>query len=214
MPWHTIEREQLSEALSAVAPDAPTLCEGWQARHLAAHIVLRERDPLVGLALVVPALSGRAESAIDRLADRSATPGAYQDLVDRVAAGPPKLHPIAWAQELVNLVELFVHTEDVRRGAGSSSPRTLDPDHEQALWAALLGRGGTRLRQVRPGVILVRPDGVRHLLHRARDERGSVVVHGEVGELALYLFGRGAAADVELQGAEDDLAELGAALPV
>src|SRR6188768_2392468 len=72
MPWHTIEREQLAEALSAVAPDAPTLCEGWQARHLAAHVVLRERAPVVGLALVVPALSGRSEAAIARLADESA----------------------------------------------------------------------------------------------------------------------------------------------
>ena len=44
MTWHEIERAQLAQALLDVAPDAPTLCEGWQARHLAAHIVLRERS--------------------------------------------------------------------------------------------------------------------------------------------------------------------------
>jgi uncharacterized protein (TIGR03085 family) len=213
MPWHTIEREQLAEALSAVAPDAPTLCEGWEARHLAAHVVLRERDPLVGLALVVPALSGRAESAIARLADESAAPPAYQDLVDRVAAGPSALHPTAWAPELVNLLELFVHTEDVRRGSGTTTPRSLDPDHVGALWAALERHGGRRLRRVHAGVILVRPDGVRHVLHTARGERGSVVVHGEVGELALYLFGRGQSAEIELLGDDDDLAELAEVLP-
>ena len=26
-------------------PDGPTLCEGWQTRDLAAHLVLRERRP-------------------------------------------------------------------------------------------------------------------------------------------------------------------------
>lgn len=213
MPWHTIEREQLAEALSAVAPDAPTLCEGWQARHLAAHVVLREHSPVVGLALAVPPLSGRAESAIDRLADESRAPGDYAQLVDRVAAGPSRLHPIAWAPELMNLLELFVHTEDVRRGAGPVGPRTLDPEQTEALWVALVRQGGGRLRHVPVGVVLVRPDGVRHVQHRARDGYGSVVVRGAVSELALYLFGRGAAAHVDLQGAADDLSELERVLP-
>ena len=47
MTWHEIERAQLAQALLDVTPDAPTLCEGWQARHLAAHVVLRERSATV-----------------------------------------------------------------------------------------------------------------------------------------------------------------------
>ena len=214
MPWHTIEREQLAEALSAVSPDAPTLCEGWQARHLAAHVVLREHDPIVVLALALPALSARAEAAIGRLADESATPGGYGDLVDRLAAGPSRLHPTAWAQERANLLELFVHTEDVRRGSGPVAPPILDPDHTEALWNAVCSQSGARLRRVTAGVILVRPDGVRHHLHHARAGSGTVVVRGDVGELALFVHGRGAAADVDLRGADHDLAELTGAMPV
>ena len=40
-----LERQRLSSTLTRVGPDAPTLCEGWRTRDLAAHIVLRERRP-------------------------------------------------------------------------------------------------------------------------------------------------------------------------
>ena len=75
MTWHEIERAQLAQALLDVAPDAPTLCEGWQARHLAAHVVLRERSPMVGAGIAVPALSARAEAAIAKLADQAVDRG-------------------------------------------------------------------------------------------------------------------------------------------
>src|SRR3954466_1236314 len=103
MTWHQIERAQLAQALLDVPPDAPTLCEGWQARHLAAHVVLRESSPLVGAGIVVPALAGRAERAIQELADQVTGEGAYRDLVARVAAPPAAWHPMSWAGEPVNL---------------------------------------------------------------------------------------------------------------
>lgn len=37
------ERLLLADLLEAAGPDAPTLCEGWNARDLAAHVVVRER---------------------------------------------------------------------------------------------------------------------------------------------------------------------------
>ena len=213
MTWHEIERAQLAQALLDVTPDAPTLCDGWEARHLAAHVVLRERSPVVGAGIAVPALSARAEAAIARLADQAATEGAYRDLVARVADRPARWHPASWVAESANVVEFFVHTEDVRRGAGPVPARQLDPGLVEALWSHLPRAATGRLRGVPVGVVLVRDDGIRRHLRTAKPDYGTVVVRGEVGELVLYLLGRGAAADIRLEGDADDLAAIEAVLP-
>jgi len=214
MTWHQHERAQLAQALSAVPPDAPTLCEGWQARHLAAHVVLREGSALVGAGVAVPALSARAERAIQELADSAAGEGPYRDLVARVAAPPAAWHPMSWAGEQTNLVELFVHTEDVRRGAGPVAPRELEPALVEALWRQLLRAAPLRLRKPGVGVVLVRPDGVRRHVTKARGDHGTVVVRGDVGELLLHAFGRGRAAEVAVEGAAHDVETLERLLPV
>jgi uncharacterized protein (TIGR03085 family) len=213
MTWHEIERAQLAQALLDVTPDAPTLCEGWQARHLAAHVVLRERNPVVGAGIALPALAALAESRIAALADQATTEGTYRDLVARVADRPAAWHPAAWVAAAMNVIEFFVHTEDVRRGAGPVAARELDPDLVEALWQQLKRSGGLRLRRVPVGVVLVRSDGLRHHLRSPKGDHGTVVVRGDVGELALFLFGRGAAADVTLDGAEDDVAAIEQVLP-
>jgi len=214
MTWHEIERAQLAQALLDVAPDAPTLCEGWQARHLAAHVVLRERSTLVAAGIAMPALSARTEAAIERLAGTAVTEGAYRDLVARVADRPPRWHPGTWAAESTDVIEFFVHTEDVRRGAGPVPARNLDPEHVGALWAHLRRTGAMRIRSVPVGVVLVRPDGVRHRLRAAKGEAGTVVVRGDVGELVLYLNGRGAAASATVEGDAADAALIERVLPV
>ena len=43
MGYSRQERQALCDDLQAAGPDAPTLCVGWTARDLAAHLVLRER---------------------------------------------------------------------------------------------------------------------------------------------------------------------------
>ena len=40
------ERAQLSDLLDELGPEAPTLLAPWTTRDMAAHLVLRERDPL------------------------------------------------------------------------------------------------------------------------------------------------------------------------
>ena len=213
MTWHEIERAQLAQALLDVTPDAPTLCEGWQARHLAAHVVLRERSATVSAGIAVPALSARAEAAIATLADQASTEGAYRDLVARVADTPARWHPASWVGESVNVIEFFVHTEDVRRGAGPAPARDLEPGLVDALWSHLPRAATGRLRGVPVGVVLVRDDGVRHHLRSPKADYGTVVVRGAVGELVLYLLGRGAAADVRVEGQADDVATIDAVLP-
>jgi len=213
MTWHEIERAQLAQALLDVAPDAPTLCEGWEARHLAAHVVLRERSPMVGAGIAVPALSARAEAAIAKLADQAVTEGAYRDLVARVADRPARWHPASWVGESMNVVEFFVHTEDVRRGAGPVPARELDPGLVEALWSHLPRAGAGRLRSVPVGVVLVRDDGIRHHLRTPKPDYGTVIVRGDTGEIVLYLLGRGAAADVRVEGEPEDVATIEAVLP-
>jgi uncharacterized protein (TIGR03085 family) len=214
MTWHQHERAQLAQALSAVPPDAPTLCEGWQARHLAAHVVLREGSALVGAGIAVPALADRAERAIQELADSAASEGAYRDLVTRVATPPAAWHPMSWAGEATNLVEFFVHTEDVRRGDGQVAPRDLDPALADALWRQLVRAAPLRLRRTGVGVVLVRDGGVRRRVSKARGDRGTVVVRGDVAELLLHAFGRGRAAEVTVEGAPHDVEALERLLPV
>jgi len=213
MTWHRTARAQLAEALIDAGPDAPTLCEGWQSRHLAAHLVLREHSPLAGAGIVVPALAARTERAIEQLADAARSEGAYRDLVSRVASEPAAWSPVSWAGEQMNLVEFFVHTEDVRRGAGPVPPRELVPEHVEALWGALLRGASMFYRRVPAGVVLVRPDGLRRRVRRAPGGHGTVVIRGEVGELLLHAFGRGAAAEVRIEGAPQDLEAIRAVLP-
>src|SRR5512146_3013508 len=48
------ERAQLCDLLGELGPGAPTLIAPWAARDLAAHLVLREREPAAGPGLVLP----------------------------------------------------------------------------------------------------------------------------------------------------------------
>ena len=77
------ERAALCDLLETLGPDAPTLCEGWKTRDLAAHLVVRDRQPKAWAGIMVPPLG--------RLADQATTAQAaqpYEELVDAVRAGP------------------------------------------------------------------------------------------------------------------------------
>lgn len=200
MTWHELERSTLARALGEAGPDAPTLCAGWRSRHLAAHIVLRETAPLVAAGIVVPALTRRTERAIDALAGTATDSASYADLVARVAAGPPRWSPMSWAGEGADLLEFFVHTEDLRRGAGPVEPLPLAPEHNRALWHRLARTAPLLYRRAPVGVVLVVPGGPRRTVRRARGDAGTVVVRGDVGELLLHAFGRGEAAHVHVLG--------------
>jgi len=214
MTWHPILRAQLADALLAAGPDAPTLCEGWRSRHLAAHVVLRESSLTVGAGIAVPGLAARSDAAIDDLAQTAAGDGPFRDLVARVADGPPRWHPTSWAGDAANVVEFFVHTEDVRRGGGPVPPRELDPALVDELWRRLLQTARLPLRRAGVGVVLVRQDGQRRRVRGPGGGHGTVVVRGDVPELLMWVHGRGAAADVDLEGDPSDVAALRSLLPV
>jgi uncharacterized protein (TIGR03085 family) len=82
------ERRALSDLFDELGPDVPTLCTGWRARDLAAHLVLRERRPDAAAGIRVKALSGHAEKVQRAIAARP-----WPTVVELVRTGPPTLSP-------------------------------------------------------------------------------------------------------------------------
>ncbi len=215
MPWHPRERAALVEALAAVGPGAPTCCAGWRTEHLAAHVVLRERDPLTAAGIVVPGLAARTERMTQRTGDGATAPAAWSALLEKVREGPSAWSPLRFAGDAAQLLELFVHTEDVRRGRGRTTARVLPPGERDALWRRLTILAKGLYRDSPVGVVLAE-DG-RDARVRPSPVPGSpahdVVVRGDVGELVLHAFGRSAVAEVEILGHPDAVAAMDAVRP-
>jgi uncharacterized protein (TIGR03085 family) len=209
------ERLALCSTLTEVGPDAPTLCAGWTARDLAAHLVLRERRLDAAAGIPGGPLARHTARVQQRLAER--TP--YPELIDMIRTGPPKLSPygLPGLDERVNTVEFFVHHEDVRRGQPDWKPRELLPGLSDELWGRLkLAR--FLLRKVRVGVEYAREDGpdgdgdssgdgtarsYRMPIHRGTPV---VTVIGTPAELTLFTAGRRGAAQIRMDGTEAAMA--------
>ncbi|GAA2035483.1 TIGR03085 family metal-binding protein [Pseudokineococcus marinus] len=199
------ERAVLVEELGRCGPDAPTLCAGWTARDLAAHLVVRERRPDAALGIVVTPLAGHGERVRAAVAARP-----FDVLLDLVASGPPRLSPFALpgVETAVNTGEHFVHAEDVRRaGDAPAEPRALPAAVRRALWGGLRGRARLLYRRSPVGVVLETPEG-RVVARRAPEGAGTVVLRGDVGEVLLHSFGREAVARVEVEGSPEDVRAL------
>ncbi len=200
-------REVLAETLLAAGPDSPTLCEGWRTRDLAAHLYLRERKFAVGVGLLIPRLGKASEKATSKLASQLKTTDDYADLVKTFRSGPPAFSPlkIKALDETSNLIEFFVHTEDIRRAGDRWAPRALDEAYSDALWNDLIKRAAFLYRGVDLGIVLVRPTGPRHVAKRAPV---SVAIVGEPGELLMHAHGRTNQALVTFEGQPDAVALL------
>lgn len=183
------ERHELAELLLETGPDAPTLCEGWTTRDLAAHLVVRESRPDAAPGILLTPLSGWT----DRV-QRSVASQPYPELVRRVRTGPPTLSvfSIPGVDSAANLVEYFVHHEDVRRGAEGWAPRDLPPDLTDALWSRLSGMARLLFRKVPCGVVLERTDGSPGTVVARRGDP-HVTLRGTAGELVMRAYGRRAA---------------------
>lgn len=196
------ERLLLADLLETVGPDAPTLCDDWRARDLAAHVVVRERRSDAAAGVLFKPLAARLERV---QAEFAAKP--YEELIQLIRTGPPRLSPFALKQvdEAANTVEFYVHTEDVRRAQPQWTPREVDPVFADALWSRLERSARMLGRKSPVGLVLRRPDGRTAVAHRGAPV---VTATGEPGELTLFLFGRQDAARVELDGEPGALAKL------
>jgi len=204
------ERAALCALLDETGPGAPTLCEGWQTLDLAAHLVLRERRPDAAAGVMGGPLAGHTERVQRTLIAR--TP--YRQLVEEIRNGPPRvsLFRIPGMDERLNMVEYFVHHEDVRRGADGWEPRAIGAGLRDALWQRLRA---ARLvfRKAPVGIELVRDDlpadpGHRRVRITAKARTPMVTVTGGPAELTLWALGRTTAARVRLDGSEPDVRKL------
>jgi uncharacterized protein (TIGR03085 family) len=195
------ERAQLSDLFLKVGPDAPTLCGGWLARDLAAHLVLRDRRPDAAGGILIPALAARTERVQAEIATKP-----WPDLVGLVRSGPPRWSPFSLnaLNEIVNGTEYFIHHEDVRRAVDGWEPRPADPGIDAVAWRALRMAGKRGYRKSVVGVLLRRPDGETIVARRAPK---AVTITGEPGELLLHAFGRDEAR-VEFAGEDVAVTEI------
>jgi uncharacterized protein (TIGR03085 family) len=197
IPFDAQERRALCDLFEELGADVPTLLNGWTAKDLASHIVLRERDLIAGPCLVLPGLFQRfAERRRARLAERR----EFEWLVARIRSGPPPgFFRIGWVRSFPNLNEFFVHHEDVRRANGLGPRDSLSPALEAALWRNV--RQGSRYlsRRLREAGLEIRWAGTDERI-TVREAEPTVRLSGQPGELLLYIFGRQAAARVEVTG--------------
>jgi uncharacterized protein (TIGR03085 family) len=196
------ERLLLADLLGTAGPEAPTLCEGWRTRDLAAHVVVRERRPDAAGGLLVKQLASRLDKAMEEFAAKP-----YEELIQLIRTGPPRFSPFQLKQldEASNIIEFYVHGEDVRRAQPDWTPRELDPVFQDALWSRLERTARLMGRGTPTGLVLRRPDG-----RTAVANRGTPVVTatGEPSELLLFLYGRQSAAVVELDGEKEAIDRL------
>lgn len=201
--FDAIERAALCDLFDSLGPDAPTLLDGWTTKKLAAHLLLRERDPFAALGLVLPGPPARfAEHRTVAMADRR----EFGWLVSRLRSGPPLgFFRLGWVRSFPNLNEFFVHHEDVRRANGLGPRENLTPAFEAALWRNVQ-RGCRFLSRRHKGVGLdIVWAGTRQRV-TVRTGGEAAELSGAPGELLLYLFGRQAAARVDVLGPPDTVA--------
>ena len=179
------ERAALVETMRSVGPDAPTLCGDWTTRDLAAHLVVRERrlDATPGIA--VPFLAGYT----DKVQRQVAASAEWDELLDKIASGPPIFSPFKILDPVANMGEMFIHHEDVRRAQTGWEPRPLDDATARALGRGLPIMARLTLAKAPARVSMRTPQGK----HVASVRRGqAITVTGEPPELLLFISGRDA----------------------
>ncbi|AWK73095.1 TIGR03085 family protein [Rhodococcus oxybenzonivorans] len=194
------ERLALVDSMAEFGPDAPTLCGDWTNRDLAAHLVVRERRLDAAPGILVSRLAGYTERVQNETATRS-----WSRLLDEVRTGPPRWSPMYWVDAQVNLGEMFVHHEDVRRAHEGWEPRILPTARQDALWGLARKVGKLGYRRAPVTVVLERPSGEQATVRNAGPRQ--VVLRGEPAELALHAFGRDAVR-IEAAGDAEDVAAI------
>lgn len=216
------QRATLCDLLESLTDEqwaAETMCGGWDAGDIAAHLLVRERETWAAGGVVFPPLAGLTAS---RMAKRKARGRAA--MIGRLRSGPPRLAQYGIFGR-VQVGEDYIHTEDVRRGGAAALEGTADltPDDgtgdaaiDELLWQAV----GRFALQAFGGVdvagVLGMTDGVRTRAYQlggrfprpAADGQADATVSGTAGELLLWTTAR-ASADVALNGDPDLVGALG-----
>jgi len=195
------ERAAIADLLDRVGPDAPTLCEGWRTRDLAAHIVVRERRPDASAGIVL-----RSVASHTRRVQAEAAAQPWPKLVAQVRERPWwSLISNPLLDEATNKTEFFIHHEDIRRAQDDWRPREVSSAVNAALWERVRPIGRLALRRT-PAAVTIEAPG----FGTATAGRGGpdVRLRGEPQELLLFLSGRQAHAIVDFTGPENITARM------
>ena len=193
------ERVALVDALTELGPDAPTLCEGWLTKDMAAHVYVRERRPDAALG-VLPL--GPLTAYTDRVMASVLRTLGYDEILRRIRQVPAHLR-LGSLDALINTVEYFVHTEDVRR-PNAMPARDMPEAFEQTIWRRLSKQARLSFRRVDAQVTLVPTVGEPVEFGKGEP----LAIHGRPSELMLLAFNRKDAAKVDLVGSTSAVEKL------
>ena len=132
--WRRVDEQRIGlagllEDLTAEQWTAPSLCDGWQVRDVAAHLTHSHMHPV--RAIVEAARSGfRFDSMIQRLGREDPRSQAEIAIALRGMAGSRKRVPGTSVQQ--PLIELLVHGQDITVPLGIDWPMPLDAAREVA----------------------------------------------------------------------------------
>lgn len=199
--WAFHERRHLVQLMRDLGPDAPTLCEGWSTKDLAAHIAIRERRPDAALGIIAKAT---AKHTTKVMASYAAKP--WKELLHLVEEGAPIWNPLGLPNldSAVNLFEMFVHHEDVRRAVPEWKQRSLHAELEEALWKRMSSAGKLMWRRAKVGIVL--DNGNSQIVVKSASSSGrTVMISGSTADLVLLTYGR-KAVSVHYTGDDIDVA--------
>ncbi|MDO4929423.1 MAG: TIGR03085 family metal-binding protein [Corynebacterium sp.] len=182
-------RHKLASALREAGPDAPTLCEGWRAADLAAHLYIRENKPLAAAGIFVSPLHKVFEKTE---AEILAQP--YEQTIAAWEKGPSKRNPMKYADQYMNGAEHFVHYADVARAQDPECELPLDAQQAKELHRATAFIAKRELAKA-PVPVIAFPDGMPRII--IKDKKGVsllgddvVRLSGPIGEILLWAYGR------------------------
>lgn len=190
------QRQAFADACVEVGPQAPTLCGGWSAEDLAAHVYVREHRP-DALPGVLPL--GPLSSYHEKVMSSARRVHGFDELVSGVREAPPWLPgPV---DDALNTFEYFVHAEDVRR-ANALPVRQTSAELERFVWRRLRRQARLSFRRVGATVRLV-PTTAQPL---TVGKGGlTVEVSGKPSEILLLAYNRKDHAVLDITGARDIL---------
>ncbi|MDT5151359.1 MAG: hypothetical protein QOI01_3092 [Mycobacterium sp.] len=177
------ERAALVTTMRGVGPGQATLCGDWTTRDLAAHLVVRERRLDAAPGILIPKFADYTE----RVQNQVAAENDWNVLLDQIASGPPLFSPFKLLDPFVNVAEMFIHHEDVRRAVSSWEPRILDDDMTSALAKQVSLMARMTMSKSPAHVSLRTPDGTTLT---ALGKGATVVITGDPGELLMFISGR------------------------
>ena len=186
------ERQGLVETLKALGPDAPTLCEGWFTKHLLAHLIMRETEPVNASGIL---LKGRQKQTQNRLEELSTH---FESNLSKLMSGPPLWNPMRYLDKWVNALEMLIHHEDVLRAQPNWQHRKFTESETKEL---------DFLLKIAPRFLVRGTKVLPTLVVGDLPTTGRIILRGDQVDLLLFLAGRQSASIVSIEGDESDVAD-------